>query len=95
MRMDWQPRQDSNLNKQNQNLLCYRYTTELYGGHLYVDFEANQVAFKIKFPRSMGHLPSNQAPVPEVFPVPACLRSRTDPDQDRAQRGLRQQGEKS
>ena len=28
----WQPRQDSNLNKQNQNLLCYRYTTELYGG---------------------------------------------------------------
>ncbi len=33
---DWamgkeQPRKDSNLDKENQNLLCYRYTTELSG----------------------------------------------------------------
>lgn len=26
----WQPRKDSNLNKVNQNHLCYRYTTGLY-----------------------------------------------------------------
>ncbi len=26
-RKEWLPRKDSNLNKENQNLLCYRYTT--------------------------------------------------------------------
>jgi hypothetical protein len=26
----WQSRKDSNLNKQSQNLLCYRYTTRLF-----------------------------------------------------------------
>ena len=28
-RVRWQSRKDSNLNKQSQNLLCYRYTTRL------------------------------------------------------------------
>ena len=28
----WLPRKDSNLNKENQNLLCYRYTTRQLGG---------------------------------------------------------------
>ncbi len=28
--VNWQPRKDLNLNKMNQNHLCYRYTTGLY-----------------------------------------------------------------
>lgn len=29
---EWLPRQDLNLDKQSQNLLCYRYTTRQWEG---------------------------------------------------------------
>ena len=35
----WQPRKDSNLNKMNQNHLCYHYTTGLH----YCDHQSHHI----------------------------------------------------